>query len=208
MIQYPVSAQIADDWEVLNILIPLHCKQENPVILDTTYNTGKMWKKCSYKPTITMDINPKYNPTITGDFKNIPLDANSVDIMVFDPPHLPSDADTDGSSKIYKETYGVDNTDVLRDGNNISKIFEPFLREARRILKPKGIVLAKLCDFIHSGEYQFSHVDFIILAKSLGLIVDDLFIKIRKTPPLISSKWKNVLHLRKNFSYWIVVKKK
>jgi tRNA G10 N-methylase Trm11 len=202
----PLSAGYWDDGEILDTLLGIHSPCDNPIIMDTTYNSGKMWKKCSHKPNITMDIDPKYRTTIVGDFKKIPVEDKSVDVIVFDPPHLTSDGDSEHSSKIYKECYGITKDDKDRDGLNVSKIFAPFLKEALRILKPKGVILAKIADLVHSGKYQFQHVDLINEAKSMGFNVDDLLIKVRKSV-LMSSKWKTIQHLRKNHCYWVVIKK-
>ena len=35
------------DYEVLNILIPLHSRADSPYIVDVTHNKGVMWKKMS-----------------------------------------------------------------------------------------------------------------------------------------------------------------
>jgi len=201
----PLSAGYLQDHKILDILIPMHSPCENPVVLDCTYNTGKMWKKCKYKPTITLDIDPKYNTIIVGSFKKMPLENRCIDIVVFDPPFLTSDGDSKYSSKVYKECYGITNNDVDRDGLNISKIFIPFLIEAKRIIKKRGIIIAKIGDMIHSGRYQWQHCDLINEAIKLGMNVDDMFIKIRNNV-MNSSKWNNILHLRKNHSFFIVIK--
>lgn len=202
----PLSAGYWDDGEILDTLLGIHSPCDNPIIMDVTYNSGKMWRKCKYKPHITMDINPEFKPMIVGDFKNIPLEDNSVDIILFDPPFLTSDGDSINSSKVYKKIYGITNDDKDRDGVNICKIFHPFLVQAKRVLKNNGVIIAKIGDMIHSGKYQWQHCQLIEEAQKLDMNVDDMLIKVRKTV-INSSKWKKTLHLRKNHSFFIVIKK-
>jgi hypothetical protein len=123
----PKSVLNGRDVEAINILMSVHCKIENPKILDCTYNTGKMWKNSAYKPT-RMDIDPSYNVDIVGDFMHMPFADSSFDIIVFDPPHLPVDGASKNASKIYEKKYGITATGVGREGNNVSGMFPPFLK--------------------------------------------------------------------------------
>ena len=95
------------DYEILDILIDLHSGLANPIILDVTFNSGKMWKKCKYQPTFTLDINPEFKTSVVGDFRNIPFKQKVFDIVIYDPPHLPANASTKNSSKIWEKTYGI-----------------------------------------------------------------------------------------------------
>lgn len=80
-----------------------------------------------------------------------------------------------------------------------------FFKEAKRILKENGIVLAKIADIVHNHKYQWQHVDFIIAAREIGLTPCDMIIKADPNAGnLSSSKWKNIKHVRKAHCYWIV----
>lgn len=201
------SVLYGKDWQALEILISLHNNIENPIILDVTYNTGKMWKKCKFKPIITMDIDPAYNTNIVGDFRDIPLEDNSVNIIIFDPPHLPTVAASQGSSKIYEKIYGITNNEKARSGDNVNNLFLPFLIEAKRVLNNNGIILAKIADITHNHRYQWQHIHFINMVNAVNMTPCDLLIKSDPAAGnLKSSKWKNIKHLRKNHCYWIVVR--
>jgi len=196
------------DYEVLDILIPLHSDSPNPRILDCTHNTGKMWKKSLYSPTKTIDIDPKYKTDLICDFRNMPILDGSFDILIFDPPHLPTNAASKNSSKIYMDGYGITNDKgVGRDGDNVSDLFPPFLKEAKRVLVKNGIVLAKIADMVHNHKYQWQHVDFINASQEIGLTPCDAMIKSDPCAGnLKSSKWKNQKHLRKSHCYWLVIR--
>jgi len=204
----PESVLYGRDPQALDILIGLHATA-TPRILDATSNTGKMWKGCSYAPAVRMDIDPTFAPDVVGDFRAMPFENESFDLIVFDPPHLPVAAASPNSSGIWRERYGITSDSGRgRDGDSVSGQFSPFLSEAKRVLCAEGIVLAKLADIIHNHRYQWHLVDFVCAARSAGLTPCDLLIK--RDPSggsLKSSKWQNVRHLKRSHSYFVVVRK-
>lgn len=199
---YPKSVLIGTDNEVLDLLIPLHYPLENPYILDCTYNKGVMWKKCKYSPSVKMDIDPDLEVDVVADFTAMPFGAETFDIIVFDPPHLPNVV---GEHSLFKEKYNTRKFDKHREKNNVIGVFVPFLKEAKRVLKKDGIILAKIADLVHNHRYQWQQVDFVNSVRSLGITPCDMLIKLDpKAGNLKSSKWKNIKHLRKSHCYWIV----
>src|SRR2546422_10339472 len=58
-----------------------------------------------------------------------------------------------------------------------------------RSLKPEGILLCKITDYIHDHRYQWAHVDFVQAASAAGFRPCGCIIKIRKGP-IIDPKWK------------------
>lgn len=194
------------DVEAIDILIAIHCAVSNPKILDCTYNTGKMWKGSSYKPT-RMDIDPSFDLDVVGDFANMPFKGAEYDVIVFDPPHLPVAAASKNSSKIWEKSYGITPIGRGREGDNVVGMFLPFLIEAKRVLKTGGIVLAKIADLVHNHRYQWQQVDFVNAARSIEMTPCDMLIKCDPSAgSLQSSKWNKVKHLRKSHCYWIVVR--
>ena len=160
-----------------------------------------------------MDINPDLEAqgltNLTADFKAMPFDDESVDILIFDPPHIPTDGVTEGSSKLYYDKYGItEKRGEGRDGNKVSGLFAPFLSEAQRVLKPNGIILAEIADLVHCSVSQWQQVDFINAVFEAGLTPCDMLIKADPSAGnMMSGAWKNVFHLRKAHCYWIVVRK-
>jgi SAM-dependent methyltransferase len=195
------------DNEVIPKLLEVHCEVDDPLILDVTYNKGSMWKELNYR-VLRMDIDPQFRLHFVGDFRYLPFKENSFDVLVFDPPHLPTNAASKNSSKMWERRYGITSKEGMgRDGDHVGEMFEPFLEQAKRVLKPGGLILAKLADLVHNHKYQWQHVMFINAVQSVGMTACDLMIKSDPAAGnLKSSKWNNVKHFRKNHCYWIVVR--
>ena len=199
------------DSRILESLIKIHAPAgvDRLKILDCTYNRGQMWKGFSIDRDYlleTMDIDPIHKTDYVCDFMEMPMikDA-SFDILVFDPPHLPGRSK--GASGIYEKNYGIIGPTKGREKNNVIGMFKPFMEQAKRVLKIDGIVLVKICDLVQGRRYQWQHVDLINIARDLGMTPCDLAVKVG-SGSMISSKWKNPYHLRKNHSYWIVIRLK
>ncbi len=199
----PYTVLLGNDGEAINTLMGVHSPSECPRILDVTYNTGKIWKGTNYKP-VRMDIDSDLDLDVVGDFKNIPFSDSFFQVIIFDPPHLPSDI---GGSSIWRDKYNTPRFDEGRKKDNVSALFKPFLLEAKRVLTEDGIVLAKIADLVHNHRQQWQQVDFVNAVREVGMTPCDMMIKCDpKAGNLKSSKWKNVNHLRKNHCYWIVVR--
>lgn len=199
------STGFFNDQEILLNILEIHAVN-NPLILDVTYNSGKMWKGLDLEVT-KCDINKHFPIDVNCDFLFLPFKPNTFDVIVFDPPHLPNCSDTKTSNKQFVDNYGLNNIGCsYREGKNVSGYFVPFLLQAMPVLTTNGILLCKICDLINCSQYQWQHVDFINAVRDLGYIACDMVIKSRKSK-LISGKWKQVKHFRKNHSYWIIVRK-
>jgi hypothetical protein len=201
----PLSFLQGNDAAALERLLDLH-GGTGLVILDVTHNQGTMWRKCRYQPTWRTDVGEGVVDA-WADFTALPFADNSVGCIVFDPPHLPNHAASPGASGMWRERYGITAGDPLRDGDNVSQLFAPFLAEAKRVLRVDGIVLAKVADITHNHRYQWQHVDFVCAVRLSGMTACDCLIKADpRQGNLKSSRWRNVHHLRKAHSYWIVVR--
>lgn len=161
-----------------------------------------MWKGLALDGWIDLyksDLDPQASDVVAGDFLSLPFADHMFDVLVWDPPHI--------------SDVGVDSTMGTRYGSagkDVCDWFAPFLREAHRVVKPGGILLAKLSDGIHSGKYQWilpKFVGEVWLQNNSGwpMLPDDLCVRVR-TNHLNSSLWKRTLHLRRGHVYWIVVK--
>jgi hypothetical protein len=202
----PLSVLRGEDNEALELLIPVHWRSSDPRILDATYNKGVMWKGTAYQPH-RMDINAELTLDTVADFMAMPFVAGSFDVIVFDPPHLPTASASANSSGIERAQYGLTANGHGREGDNVAGMFEPFLLEAKRVLVDGGIVLAKIADITHNHRYQWQQVDFVNAVRRVGMTPCDLLVKWPGSGGnLKSSKWVNVYHLRRCHSYWIVVR--
>ncbi len=202
----PESVILGRDPEVLRNLLNFYAC-ERAIVLDCTANTRKMWKGVVWGGEVVYsDIDPAVQPDVVTDFRSMPFDDATFDVIVFDPPHLPAAAASQKSDEGMVKRYGLAHS---AKADNISALFDPFLREAARVLRPDGLVFAKIKDFVHNHKYQWSLVDFVAAVRAVdGLTACDMTIK--RDPSggsLTSSKWENAHHARNCHCYWIVVRK-
>lgn len=202
----PLSVMLARDPEVLATMLNFYAWPDARV-LDVTANERRMWKGISHPGGVVyVDINPSMNPDIIADFRSLPCEPNSYDVIVFDPPHLPSASASPQSDQRFVASYGLGHAPKA---DNISAYFVPFLAEAARVLTQEGLIFAKLKDFVHNHAYQWMLTDFINAVRSTpGLTACDLIVK--KDPSggaLKSSKWQKAHHVRNAHCWWIVVRK-
>lgn len=211
----PYSGLLGSDRDALEVLFSVHAP-ERPDILDCTFNTGKMWAgiRDKWNPA-TLDIDPAFGTDFVGDFRDLSavVGGRLFDVLVFDPPHLPHAIASAGSSEHpnvvrWRSNYGLnDYGDTHRDGSSVAAMFRPFFAEARKVLRPDAVAFCKIADMVHNHRYQWQHIDLIGAAQAEGMTACDMLVKIDPTGGnLKSSKWKNVHHLRRNHSFWVVVR--
>ncbi len=198
----PSSIWEGSDNDLLERMLDFYPSIAPEPILDSTYNRGRMWKGSS-RQIISMDIDPKYEPMIIGDnrvMEGVP-DA-SFGIVVYDPPHVGPQG-RDKSVKKFDVDFGATVECSKEHGWNLSYLYPPFLSQAKRVLKPRGLLLAKITDMVNCHRSQWAHCDFMRMADEVGFTVCDLIIKVRKGP-MVSTKWKNAHHARKRHCFWII----
>lgn len=206
MAKRPLSFISGRDPEVLQTMLDFYA---NPGarVLDVTANKRRMWKGVKWDGPVTFsDIDASVKPDLVCDFRELHIGTESVDVLIFDPPHLPAAAGSQKSMKQMASDYGLRKAPR---GNNISPLFCPFLEEATRVLRPDGILLAKLSDYVHNHRYQWMLVEFVNAVRQMPrLTACDLVVK---NDPcggnLKSGKWKNAYHVRNAHCWWIVVRK-
>lgn len=171
-------------------------------ILDTTYNQGRIWKGSGIMP-VTMDIDPAHSPDYVCDNREMPgvPDAEFA-VVVYDPPHVGAQG-RDKSVKKFDVDFGANVACLKEHDYTLSFLYPPFLEQARRILKPDGLLFAKITDQVNNHRSRWAHLDFMLMAREAGFTVCDLIVKVRKGP-MMSSKWKTMHHARKRHCFWII----
>ena len=113
-------------------------------VLDVCCGSRMFWFDKQNPITTFMDIREHYEeldsghvinvaPDVIGDFRNIPFDDNTYDLVVFDPPHLLRAGDNSWLAKKYGRL------DVGNWKDDIAKGFS----ECFRVLKPTGTLVFK-----------------------------------------------------------------
>ena len=176
-------------------------------ILDATANARRMWSGVETDPRpVFLDLDPSVQPDVVGDFRAMPFEPESFDVIVFDPPHLPASQTTAGDEGFGKR-FGLGLSELAWRG--ASPYFAPFLAEAARVLRRDGLVFAKLKDFINGREHVWTLVDFINAVRATpGMTPCDVVVK--RDPAggtMSSSTWKRANHARNVHCWWVVVRK-
>ena len=190
------------DGELLERMLEFYPSIPPEPILDSTFNRGRFWKG-SDRRVVSMDINPKFNPMILGDNRKMEgVPDSSFGVVVYDPPHVGPQG-RDKSRKKFDEDFGATVVCGKEQGWKLSYLYPPFLQQAKRVLKPKGLLLAKITDMVNCHRSQWAHCDFMAMAAEAGFTVCDLIVKVR-TGPMVSNKWKVAHHARKRHCFWII----
>ena len=190
------------DGELIEAMLSFYPTIEPEPILDATYNTGRFWKGTS-RDVWSMDIDPQYEPMIVADNRQMTgVPDNRFGVVVYDPPHVGPQG-RDKSVKRFDIDFGAKAECGKEHGWSLSYLYPPFLTQAKRVLKPEGLLLAKITDMVNSHRSRWAHCDFMRMAEVAGFTVCDLIIKVR-TGPMRSNKWKRAHHARKRHCFWII----
>lgn len=192
------------DGELLDAMLDFYPAISPLPILDATYNTGRIWHGSKWaRRVVSMDIDPQYEPKIIADNRLMKgVKSRRFGVVVYDPPHVGPQG-RDKSVKRFDVDFGA-TMDCGREHNwTLSYLYPPFLAQAKRVLKPEGLLLAKITDMVNNHRSKWAHVDFMRMAKEAGFTVCDLIIKVR-SGPMVSSKWQQAHHARKRHCFWIV----
>lgn len=193
---------VATDQEALRTLLTLHAVP-NPRILDVTHNRGVMWKGLPYQP-VSNDRDEGMPTDHHYDFRALPAEwSDAFDVVVFDPPHVTENGHSLGVE--FVERYGLGGADL--NTADIAHLFAPFLAEAKRVLVPDGVVLAKIADQVHRAHYRWQHVDLVVAARAAGFTACDLMLRLaHQRGGFISPLWKRIYHVRQVHTYWVVLR--
>jgi SAM-dependent methyltransferase len=197
------SVWYRDDAELLEEMLCFYPRKPPIDILDATVNAGRFWNG-SHRSVVGMDIDRKHKPDILADNRNMPCENESFDVVVYDPPHIPNQGRD--KSKDFNERFGLVLKSSVKNGYNFSHLYPPFVSEAYRVLRPEGILFAKIADYVHGHRFQWAHIEFIKAAVSIGFTACDCIVKVRKGP-IKDPRWKRAHHARREHCYWLVFRK-
>jgi hypothetical protein len=125
------------DGDLLEAMSGFYATVPPEPVLDATHNAGRFWK-ASTRRVVSMDIDPQYKPTIVGDnrkMKGVP--SAKFGVVVYDPPHVGPQG-RDKSKKRFDVDFGATVECGKEQDWNLSYLYPPFLKQAKRVLKPDG----------------------------------------------------------------------
>ena len=191
-----------DEQQLIRDILFLHCNGK-PIDCDPTYSVGNFYKHGLPKPRYRFDLKPQCDDVAQASADKLPLEDATVETMMFDPPFVIGgatyDESAEGSCITAKRFTSFTSWEELR------QMYEGSLREAHRVLKPKGVMIFKNQDTVAGGLNYFSHVWIMNKAVEVGFYPKDLFILLAKNR-LIDGREQE--HARKFHCYYWVFEKK
>ena len=144
--------------------------------LDPTYGRGSWWKEWRPRKLVKHDLH-----TLDGvDFRHLPHRAHSFGQIAFDPPYVSVGGRKTSGLPDYQNRYGMDTSALSPKG--VQSLVDEGLAEMVRLLKPEGILLVKVQDYVSSGKLQHGTFQTQCTAVALGLKVIDRFEHLSKSP--------------------------
>ena len=198
------SVWVGKDNALLDAMFDFYAPLSQRTI-DVCCNARRMWKGSRWADKVTYyDRDHTMNPEVVAEWSNMPDADGTVDVLVYDPPHLPDAAASAKSLPRYANDYGL-GKGIKAD--NVGGIHAPFLTEARRVLKPDGLIFAKIKDYVHNHRYQWNLELFNAAVRDVGMTPCDLIIK--RDPcggNLKSGRWQKAHHAKNTHCYWVIVR--
>lgn len=191
--------------EIIKNILTLYVP-DGKIDIDPTYSKGNFYKDTGITPpSLKFDINPQTDGVVCADSRNLPVDDESCECMMFDPPFLA----TTGQSLTRHDNNNVINKrfGVYPNEPSLHRFYEDSLKEAYRILKPNGVLIFKCQDKVSSGKQYLSHVFIINKATEIGFYPKDIFILLAKNRIVADWQTANQKHARKYHSYFLVLEK-
>ena len=112
--------------------------------LDPMFFKGNFYKDGVNRPKYTFDLNPQDDMTVKGNAENLPLDGNSLERIILDPPFL---FGVHGKTKDY---YSSKTHTIYENFDELYVSYENILKEAYRLLKRGGHLVFKCQDYTDS----------------------------------------------------------
>ena len=184
--------------DILNSIIQLHCPEGFEC--DVTYGNGVFYKNIS-EPKYKFDIDPQCDGVIKASSVSLPLEDNSVNNIMFDPPFLTyvkQGREGNGSMIMSNRYSGYWAYDELVDH------YQKTMAEAHRVLKKNGVFVIKCQDIIHNHKMHCTHANVISWASPLKFRLKDMFILTAKHRLPAPNRKGQQKHARIFHSYFLV----
>lgn len=198
------SAHVGTNDEVFPDILKLYVP-EGAKIADVTYGRGVFWKRVATNRYFLFSTDLKFGV----DARELPYPDSAFDAVVFDPPYMHTPGGTahlkHQNFEAYYRNNIVESTKKYHEA--VLDLYFRSAREAERVLKTGGIYIVKCQDEVCANRQRLTHVEIINELSTMGFIVEDLFVVVRKNRPGVSRMLRQV-HARKNHSYFLVFRKR
>ncbi len=186
-----------NEWELLVAILDLHNNGMMPDC-DPMFFKGNFWKDWSDYPKYVFDIKPQEKWIPQADATNLPLENNSIQSIILDPPFM------FGGHGKQAEFYSS-KTHGMLSWIDLQALYKGILKEAHRILNKNGILIFKCQDYTDS-KTTMTHALVYNWAIEIGFYPKDLAILVK--PNKVTNPNTTQRHLRKIHTYFWVFQKK
>jgi len=191
----PVEALIrGGNADLIKQVAHLYAADPSLQIADVTFGRGAFWKKTPHLNVTGSDLLTV--PDRPYDFRDLPYDDASFDIVVLDPPYLSSRGAhfTDERYRNAETTKGLLYEDIRR-------LYRLGIIEAARVARCQ--VWVKCKDQVSGQRQRWLHHHILTDAEEIGLVGRDLFI-LDATSRVPNGRWDIQHHARKPHSFlWV-----
>jgi hypothetical protein len=201
------TAHAGDNGEIFPQILRLHVPR-HARIADVTFGKGAFWKNVPEDEYVLLPTDLK-----TGtDCRKLPYRNGEIDCVVLDPPYMEglyrddSSLAGNGTHSSFREHYSNGDRPPALENKWHDAVLELYIRaaiEAKRVLKPKGILIVKCQDEVSAGIQRLTHVEIIMNLIRLDYYPKDMFVVVRRNRPGVTRVIRQ-LHARKNHSYFLV----
>lgn len=175
---------------------------DDSLVIDVTYGRGNFWT--SYRPSglVKCDLRQTSRDLdFAGvDFRDLPFQDNSADVVVMDPPYRLSGAP---DREDFDDRYGLQEKMSWRER---IKTIHDGITECARIVKPGGYLLLKCQAQVASGAVRWQDIDFVLQGKACGMTLVDRFDMI-PTGPRPQPKGRRQVHAHGRPSTLLIMQK-
>lgn len=194
-----------DQAEIIQSILNLYVPSQQ-IDCDPTYSKGNFYRNTGITPPrYKFDILPQNEDVQFGDSRNLPLESDSLNSIMFDPPFLATTGKSlrvDNDSNAINKRFGV-----YPSEKELHRFYVDSLKEAYRVLKKNGILVFKCQDKVSSGKQYMSHVFVANEAVKAGFYPKDLFVLLSKNRLVADWQVRNQKHSRKFHCYFWVFEK-
>lgn len=136
---WPTNAHLIADVARLGFL------RTTDHVLDPTYGRGKWWTLWRPEQLTTHDLR------LDGvDFRQLPEPDATFDAVAFDPPYMAPGGRATSTLPDFNDRYGTHT--CARTPREQQDVINAGLKEILRVTKPRGVVLARCCDYVNGGK--------------------------------------------------------
>lgn len=169
---------------------------------DCTYGNGVFYRNLP-EPRLKFDIDESLADVTNACSCNLPLESESIESLVFDPPFLTyirNGKSGNGNMILSKRFAGYWRYDELEEH------YRKTLIEAHRVLKQKGILVFKCQDIIHNHRMHCTHGNILKWSENMFRLKDLFVLTARHRLPSPNRKGTQK-HARIYHSYFLVLEK-